>query len=153
MTNNWKENLASFFEGYRIIERSKDDTLKNFYQFCEFVAEPAFESLQEELKKYRVPSKIKKSKGRAITFQINFPNSRIENFLYSIRFPRNSIELMLKLNIRGRSSKKSTLEEREHPFMKDIVPMEVLKIKIEDLIQDVIEHYRNFCFESATKIE
>ena len=29
MTTNWKENLASFFEGFRIIERSKEETLKN----------------------------------------------------------------------------------------------------------------------------
>jgi len=153
MTKDWKENLASFFEGYRIIERSKEDTLKNFYQFCEFVAEPAFESLQAELKKYSIQSKIIKSKGKSITFRINFPDSRIENFLYSIRFPKNSIELRLNLITRGRSSKKSLMEEQEQAFMKDVMPMEVLKIRIEDLIQDLIEHYRNFCFESATKIE
>ena len=153
MTKNWKENLAGFFEGYRIIERSKEETLKNFGQFCEFVAEPAFESLQEELKNYRVPSKIKRSSGRSITFQINFPKSRIENFIYIIRFPRNSIELQLKLVIRGRKTKKSSVEEKEIPFMQDVVPTEVMKIKIEDLIQDVIEQYRNFCFESDTKTE
>ncbi|MFC2164969.1 hypothetical protein ACFLT2_08245 [Acidobacteriota bacterium] len=153
MTKNWKENLASFFEGYRIIERSKEETLKNFDQFCEFVAEPAFESLQQELKNYRISSKTKISSGRSITFQINFPKSRIENFIYTIRFPRNSIELQLKLVIRGRRNKKSSIEENEIPFMKDVVPTEVMKIKIEDLIQDVIEQYRNFCFESATQSE
>jgi len=153
MTKNWKENLASFFEGYRIIERSKEETLKNFDQFREFVAEPAFENLQEELKNYRISSKIKRSSGRSITFQVNFPKSRIENFVYIIRFPRNSIELQLKLVIRGRRSKKSSMEENEFPFMKNVVPTEVMKIKIEDLIQDVIEQYRNFSFESATKSE
>jgi hypothetical protein len=153
MTKNWKENLASFFEGYRIIERSKEETLRNFDQFCEFVAEPAFESLQEELKNYRVSSKIKRSGGRSITFQINFPKSRIDNFFYIIRFPRNSIELQLKLVIRGRRNRKSSIEENEIPFMKDVVPTEVMKIKIEDLIHDVIEQYRNFCFESATQSE
>ncbi len=151
MTTNWKENLASFFEGFRIIERSKEETLKNFNQFCEFVAEPAFESLQEELKNYRISSKIKRSNGRSITFQINFPKSRIDNFIYIVLFPRNSIELQLKLVIRGRRSKKSSVEESELQFMKDVVPTEVMKIKIEDLIQDVIEQYRNFCFESATQ--
>ena len=151
MTTNWKENLASFFEGFRIIERSKEESLKNFDQFCEFVAESAFESLQEELKNYRISSKIKRSNGRSITFQINFPKSRIENFIYTILFPRNSIELQLKLVIRGRRSKKSSVEESELPFMKDVVPTEVMKIKIEDLIQDVIEQYRNFCFASATQ--
>jgi len=153
MTKNWKENLASFFEGYRIIERSKEETLKNFDQFCEFVVEPAFENLQEELKNYRISSKIKRSSGRSITFQIHFPKSRIENFIYIIHFPRNSIELQLKLVIRGRRNKKSSLEENELHFMQEVVPTEVMKIKIEDLIQDVIEQYRNFCFESATKSE
>lgn len=153
MTKNWKENLASFFEGFRIIERSKEETLKNFNQFCEFVVEPAFENIQEELKNYRISSKIKRSPGRSITFQVHFPKSRIENFIYIIRFPRNSIELQLKLIIRGRRNKKSSLEENELPFMPDVVPTEVMKIKIEDLIQDVIEKYRNFCFESATLSE
>ena len=73
MTKNWKENLASFFEGYRIIERSKEETLKNFDQFCEFVAEPAFENLQEELKNYRDFFKDKKIQRPIHTFQINFP--------------------------------------------------------------------------------
>ena len=64
MTEDWKENLASFFEGYRIIEKSKDETIKNFDQFCEFVVEPAFESLGEELENYRITSKIKRDKGK-----------------------------------------------------------------------------------------
>ena len=64
MAKDWKENLASFFDGFRIIERSKDETIKNFDQFCEFVVEPAFESLGEELENYRINSKIKRDKGK-----------------------------------------------------------------------------------------
>ncbi len=154
MTKDWKENLASFFDGYRIIERSKEDTIKNFDQFCEFVAEPAFESLGEELENYRITSKIKKDKGKSITYQINFPKSKVENFLYIIIFPKNSLELQLKLSIRGRKDINSPMEgTKEGLFMKDVAPSEILKLKKEDLIQDVIEHYRNFCFKAATQTD
>lgn len=153
MTKDWKENLASFFEGYRIIEKSKDDTIKNFDQFCEFVVEPAFESLSDELKNYRIQSKIKKSKGRSIAFQINFPKSKVEHFLYTILFPKNSLELQLKLLLKGRKDKNSPMEETKSRFMKDVAPSEILKLKKEDIIQDVIEHYRNFCFKSVTQTE
>ncbi|MGD9347192.1 MAG: hypothetical protein PVH84_15105 [Candidatus Aminicenantes bacterium] len=145
--------MASFFEGYRIIERSKEDTIKNFDQFCEFVAEPAFEILGEELENYRITSKVKKEKGRSITFQINFPKSKVENFLYTILFPKNSLELQLKLQIRGRKNIHSPMQETEERFMKDTTPSEILKLNHEDLIQDVIEHYRNFCFKAATQTD
>lgn len=153
MTKDWKENLASFFDGYRIIERSKADTIKNFDQFCEFVAEPAFESLGEELENYRITSKIKKDRGKSITFQINFPKSKVENFLYIIVFPKNSLELQLKLLIKGRKNINSPTDCTESRFMKDVAPAEILKLKKEDLIQDVIEHYRNFCFKAATQTD
>jgi len=153
MAKDWKENLASFFEGYRIIERSKDETIKNFDQFCEFVVEPAFESLGDELENYRITSRIKQDKGKSITFQINFVKSKVENFLYTIGFPKNSLELQLKLVIRGRKDINSPMEETEGRFMKDVAPAEILKLKKEDLIQDVIEHYRNFCFKAATQTE
>ena len=153
MAKDWKENLASFFDGYRIIERSKEETIKNFDQFCEFVVEPAFESLGEELENYRINSKIKRDKGRSITFQINFRRSKVENFLYTIGFPKNSLELQLKLVIRGRIDIKSPMEETESQFMKDVTPAEILKLKKEDLVQDIIEHYRNFCFKAATQTE
>jgi hypothetical protein len=153
MAKDWKQNLASFFEGYRIIERSKDETIKNFDQFCEFVVEPAFESLAEELENYRIASKIKHDKGKSITFQINFAKSKVENFIYTIVFPKNSLELQLKLVIRGRKDINSPMQEMEDRFMKDVAPAEILKLKKEDLIQDVIEFYRNFCFKAATQTE
>jgi hypothetical protein len=153
MTKDWKENLASFFDGYRIIERSKEDTIKNFDQFCEFVAEPAFESLGEELTNYRITSKIKRDKGKSVTFQINFPKSKVENFLYIIKFPKNSLELQLKLYTRGRKDIHSPMEETQGRFMQDVAPSEILKLKKEDLILDVIEHYRNFCFKAATQTD
>jgi len=59
----------------------------------------------------------------------------------------------LKLRIRGRKSKKSTIEEKELPFMKEVLPADILKLKKEDLIRDIIKHFRNFNFEALTKIE
>jgi len=57
MGNDWKENLASFFEGISILEISKKETIENFNQFCEFIVEPGFESLDEELKQFGIKSK------------------------------------------------------------------------------------------------
>ena len=59
MEEDWKDELASYFEEYNILEVSKVETLENFEHFSEFVAEPAFESIQEELKVYHVKSRIK----------------------------------------------------------------------------------------------
>ena len=48
MGKDWKEDLASLFEDLFIIAGSKQETLMNFNQFCEFIAEPAFESMKDE---------------------------------------------------------------------------------------------------------
>ena len=45
---------------------------KKFDQFCEFIAEPAYESLKEELKQYNIKSGFNKEKGKSINFQIDF---------------------------------------------------------------------------------
>ncbi len=37
--------------------------------------------------------------------------------------------------------------------MKDVLPSEILKLPKEDLIMDVIKHYRNFSYEILTKNE
>ncbi|TET22461.1 MAG: hypothetical protein E3J76_04755 [Candidatus Aminicenantes bacterium] len=151
MGNEWKENLASFFEGLRILEISKKETIENFDQFCEFIVEPGFESLDEELKQFGIKSKSSKSKGKSITFQINFTKSRIDNFQYIIFLPKNSLELKLKLRIRGRKRKKSLMEEKEEPFMENVEPLDILKLKKEDIILDVIEYYRRFKYEAHGK--
>ncbi len=147
---DWKLNLANYFEELRILQESKQEARENFTQFCEFVAEPAFESLEEELQQYGIRSKIKIERGKSIAFLINFPKSRIDNFHYIIRLPKNSLELTLKLKIRGRKNKYSPFQESEQPFMKDIAPREVLKLEVSALIQDIIEFYRHFNFEVFT---
>ncbi len=148
MGSDWKKDLAGFFEEYAIIETSKKETLDDFVQFCEFIAEPAFEILSGELKEFGIRSKYRRIRGKSITFLINFSGSRIDNFHYTICLPKNSIELRLTLRIRGRKSRKNVLEEKPLPFMDSINPAGVLKLKKEDIILDVIRHYRDFVLES-----
>jgi len=147
MGSDWKKDLAGFFEEYAT---SKKETLDDFAQFCEFIAEPAFEILSGELKEFGIRSKSRMIRGKSITFLINFPGSRIDNFHYAICLPKNSIELRLTLRIRGRKSRKNVLEEKPLPFMDSINPAGVLKLKKEDIILDVIRHYRDFVLESLT---
>ena len=151
--NDWRKSLANFLEDLRIIEECKGETPENFNQFCEFIAEPSFESLSEELRKYGIKSKYQMKKQKWISFEVKFPKSRIDNFHYIISLPKNSVELKLKLKTRGRRTKRSLIEEKEEPFMKDVLPSEVLKLPKEDLIMDVIKHYRNFTYEILTKTE
>jgi len=151
--NEWKETLAKFFEEVRVIEECRGETPENFNQFCEFIAEPAFESLAQELRKYGIKSKMRRIKRKLIALQMNFPKSNTDNFHYMICLPKNSFELRLKLRIKGRRNKKSIHEEKELPFMKDLLPSDVLKLTKEDLIRDVIKHYRNFNFEALTKLD
>ncbi len=149
--NGWKKSLSNFLEDLRIIEECKGETPENFNQFCEFIAEPSFEGLSEELRKYGIKSKHRIKKRRWISLEVKFPKSRIDNFHYIVLLPKNSIELKLKLRVRGRRTKRSLIEEKEDFFMKDVLPSEILKLPKEDLIMDVIKHYRNFSYEILTK--
>ncbi len=151
--DGWKKSLSNFLEDLRIIEECKGETPENFNQFCEFIAEPSFESLSEELRKYGIRSEYKIKKKKWISFEVKFPKSRIDNFHYIIILPKNSIELKLKLRTRGRRTKKSLIEEKMEIFMKDVLPSEILKLPKEDLIMDVIKHYRNFSYEILNKTE
>jgi hypothetical protein len=153
MDADWEKTLASIFEEFSIVKTSKKETLEDFEQFCEFVAEPAFESLAEALKIYGIKSSSKTKKGESITFQINFPNSRIDNFQYTICLPVNSILMRLKLRVKGRKNKKSVRQEIEEHFMEKVTPSKILKLKKEDIIQDVLQHYRNFVLEALTTSE
>ena len=149
--SDWKDKLARFFEDVRILENCKEQTLKDFDQFCEFIAEPAFESLSEEFRKQKIKSKYKRSKKKSIDFQMNFPGSRIDQFHYIIYLPKNSIELKPRLLIKGRKNKEGRLETTEKPFLEETKPEALLKLSKEKVITDVIEHYENFIFESTTK--
>ncbi len=150
MGSDWKKNLASLFEEFSIIEASKKEALDDFSQFCEFIVEPAFESLTEALKELGISSKSKRTKGKSVAFQINFPRSRIDNFHYIVYLPKNSLELRLKLKIRRRKNSRSEVDEKEYRFMENVRPADILKLKKEDVIQDIIQLYRRAIFEAIT---
>ena len=146
--SDWKSELTDFFEDIQIIERCKKQTLEDFEQLCEFIAEPAFENLSEELKRQKIKSRFKKNRKKFIDFQINFPGSRLDHFHYTILLPKNSVQLKLTLNIRGRKNRESQLENKEMPFMEGIQPSDLLRMPKEKIIQDVIDHYKAFIYET-----
>jgi len=119
MPIDWKADLTRYFEEARILQSSKQEALGNFDQFCEFVAEPAFENLGDELEQFEIKTKMSRAKGKWITLQIYFLGSRIDNFSYTIELPKNSLELRLRLKIKGRNDKKSPPRFSEEPFMPD----------------------------------
>ncbi|MFQ6038817.1 MAG: hypothetical protein ACE5LV_09400 [Candidatus Aminicenantales bacterium] len=153
MGSDWKDDLRNFFHEFSIVEASKKETLEDFDQFCEFVVEPAFEALGEELKEYGISSRFRRIKGERAAFMVRFSNTRIDQFQYIISLPKNSLELRLKLKTRGRKDKKSGMKEKEQKFMDHVPPKEILKLKKEEIIQDVIQSYRDFILEALTSPE
>ncbi len=149
---DWRDDTKDLFEDLAIIEISKKETLDNFDQFCEFIAEPAFENLVDELKIYKIKAKFKRKRD-SIHFMMNFYRSNVDDFHYIVSLPKNSIELKMKLTIIGRANKKSPLVEKESQFMEDVSSSEVLKLRLEDLIKDVLDQYRKFKYEALSKPE
>ena len=146
----WKEELRKRFEAFKLIEKAQADTLESFTQFCEFIAEPAFESLKEEMKDYGVRVRFNEEKGVAIELELSFPGSKKDNFRYRIVLPRNAFELKLGLVVKGRKTKSAPREEESVEFMKGRPPAEIMKLSKEDLIRDVLERYGNFMLSALT---
>lgn len=147
---DWKTELANHFENLRVIERCQSETIGHFVQYCEFIAEPAFENLADELAQYKIKSRRQKNKGRDIRFVICFPGTKDDQFQYRIMLPKNSVELRLKLQVKGRRTPKTEYETTDEDFMAGLFPLEVLKMDKDDVIHDVIEHYRGFCYAALT---
>ena len=148
--SDWKAELRKYFESVKIIQKSKAETRESFEQFCEFIAEPAFESLEDEMKAYGIKVRMFIEKGRSVHFEFFFPGSKVDNYHYRIVLPRNSYELRLGLVLKGRKYPRSMLEETKGDFMKDVFPSEVMKISKDDLIRDIIAHYRDFNLAALT---
>ncbi len=153
MGNNWKEVLAKCFEDNQILASSIREAREKFDNFCEFIAEPGFEQLKEELNFYKVGAKIQSIKGYSISFQTNFVKSSISQFQYIVFLPKNSIQLELKSRVGGRKTKKGIVEVNECLFMEEAAPPAVMDISQEDFIHEVIRHYRNFLFTSTVSTE
>jgi hypothetical protein len=147
---DWQTELKNHFESMRILEKSQAETILQFAQFCEFIVEPAFEALADEIASYGVKARFQKTKGRDIRLSLSFPGSKEEQFQYRISIPKNSVELRLALLTKGRKNLKSDHKTVEEAFMPELGPAEVLKLAKEDIILDVLEHYRNFSYEALT---
>lgn len=153
MGNNWKEMLAKCFEDNQILISSIGETRDKFDNFCEFIAEPSFAQLKEELNIHKVGAKIQIVRGDSISFQANFVRSSICQFQYTVYLPKNSIHLVLKSRVGGRKDKKGIVELTESLFMEGDAPSAVMEVSQEDFIHDVIRHYRNFLFNSTVHTE
>ncbi|MBP1768321.1 MAG: hypothetical protein H6P98_2436 [Candidatus Aminicenantes bacterium] len=148
--DDWKDRLRIFFESIDVLELCKHDTRENFKQFCEFIAEPAFEALAEEMKTYKIKSKFWTRKGSSTGIQFEFVSGGVDSFHYVIVLPRNSVQLKLRLQLKGRKSPNAALEESEEAFMEKVPPDRVLKISKEDLLSDIVERFRNYTYAVMT---
>lgn len=152
MIKDWKKELAGLFDEYRIILSSQKDVLEDFNQFCEFIVEPAFENLQDELREYGTRAKIIMVKGKFISLVIYYGKSRIDHFKYMLELPRKAVEMRLRLRLKGRKTRQDAPEESIERFLPDVTPEQVMKLDKEKLILDVIEHYRDFIFSSEAAV-
>ena len=148
--DDWKDRLRMFFESIDILERCKIETQENFKQFCEFIAEPAFEALTEEMKEYKIKCKFWTGKGKSTGIQFDFPSSGVDRFHYIILLPKNSVQMKLRLQIKGRKSPKAPLEESEEAFMEGVPADKVIKISKEELLNNIVECFRNYTYEALT---
>jgi hypothetical protein len=150
---DWKTELKNHFENMRILEKCQAEALLHFDQFCEFIVEPALESLAEEIASFGVKLRFQRSKGHDIRASLTFPGSKDEQFQYKIFLPKHAVELRLGLATKGRKNLKSDFKSKEGEFMPGLSPAQVLKLAKEDVILDVLEHYRNFSYEALTSAE
>jgi hypothetical protein len=148
--DDWKDRLRIFFESIDVLERCKIETRENFKQFCEFIAEPAFEALTEEMKEYKIKCKFWTEKGKSTGIQFDFPGSGVDRFHYIIFLPKNSVQMRLRLQIKGRKSPKAPLEESEEAFLENVPVDKVIKISKEDLLNNIVERFRNYTYEALT---
>lgn len=148
--DDWKTEVRNHFENIRILEKSQGEAVVHFEQFCEFVVEPAFESLAEELLQYGVRARHQRANSREIRLTINFPGKKIDQYQYRICLPKNAVETRLILTTKGRKSPASEYDVKEEGFMPSLGPAEVVQVTKEDIILDVLEHYKNYAYEALT---
>ncbi len=147
---DWRTELKDHFENVRILAKCQAETLIHFEQFCEFIVEPAFEALAEEIASFGVKLKFQRSKGRDIRAGLSFPGSKDEQFQYKIVLPKNAVELRLRLHTRGRKNLKTDYETGEGEFMPGMSSAMVLKLAKETIILDILAHYRDFIYKTLT---
>jgi hypothetical protein len=148
--DDWKDRLRMFIDSVSVLERCKHETRENFKQFCEFIAEPAFESLAEELKEYKIKSKFWTNTGKSTGIRLDFPNSRVPSFSYVISLPKNSVQMKLRLQVKGRTSPDGPSQDADGAFMESVPPEKVMKVGKEELLDDIIERFKDYIFAALT---
>jgi hypothetical protein len=151
--NDWQDRLRAAFESIGILEKCKHETAENFKQFCEFIAEPAFEVLGEELKAYGVRAKTWSVRGRSISLRLSSRGPQLDGFDYTISLPRNAVEMKLRLSLRARRTPKGPLKQKDEIFMAGVPSDRVMKITKEELIADIIERYKDVTLEMLTSAD
>jgi hypothetical protein len=97
-----------------------------------------------------VKAKYQRIGNHEIRLAINFPGKKIEQYQYRIVLPKNAVEARMILTTKARKKPASEYQVKEEGFMPSLGPEEVLKISKEDVILDVLEHYKNFAYEALT---
>lgn len=147
----WQEELERYFQGLRLIEKSQAEAREHFDQFCEFIVEPAVETLEDEFKSHGIKIKYSRQKYSHFHLQINFPGSKVDNFHYLISLPKNSLDLRLILKTSGRKDKNSPVSgEKEGLFLPGVKPEAILKLGKEDIILDIITKLKEFNYTART---
>jgi len=149
-SRDWKQELKDHFDGIRIIDKCKAETISNFDQFSEFIVEPAYEALADELKSYGVESKFRKIKEKEVFIAICFPESKDEQFRYKLVILPNSVELKLLAVVEGRRTRRSNFITKSEPFMPGLKTNDILKMDKEEIILHLLDRYRTFIYESLT---
>ena len=150
---DWKDEVRKHFENVRVIEQCQGETLQRFEQFTEFIVEPAFEAVADELKPRGIRVRFKNNRGRSLSFVLSFPGSGEDQFHYTIVLPKNAIDLKLRLVVRGRQRRKGPLVEEEGEFMPGLMPSAIMKIAKEDLILAVLGKYKDLVYRALTNPE
>jgi len=102
------------------------------------------------MKQYKIKCKFWTRKGKSTGIQFDFPGSGVNSFEYIISLPKNAVQMKLRLQIKGRKSPQAPLEESEETFMEKVPPEKVLKIGKEELLNDIVERFRNYTYQALT---
>jgi hypothetical protein len=146
---DWQDDLTTCFEDLQVVARCREEAIEHFDRFCDYVAEPAFEALTEELQAYHVKARFWKVRGKSVHLEVRFPKSSVDQFHYILWMPRNAVELRLRLTTKFRKSATAPLEEKTVPFIENVPPAEILKLDHDALAQDVVARYKRSLYEAA----
>ncbi|MGB7297018.1 MAG: hypothetical protein WBC70_15645 [Candidatus Aminicenantales bacterium] len=147
---DWKDRLRMLIDSVSVLERCQRETRENFKQFCEFIAETAFESLAEEMKEHKIKAKFWTESGKSTGIRLDFPSSRVPAFHYIVSLPPNSVQMKLRLQVKGPASTDGPSQDIEKVFMESLPPDRILKVGKEDFLEDIIEHFKNYVYTALT---